>query len=144
MNFGVHITQNLYINGKVWMWEIPGSEVHHASHPTINCSQITHSCSNPRCRFLPHFQGKQRPAMTRSPIYGWCDRTPDFPPFYLLLYSSPDLSGLRLTWANNCANRMTRTPGGNIGKYTGEECATAWATSRPLPMRSVQRYQHFH
>jgi hypothetical protein len=78
--------------------------------------------------------------MNRSLIYGRGDGTPDFSPFYLLLYSSPDLSGLRLTWANDCAKRMAKTPSGNIGKYTGEECATASARYRPLPMLSVQRH----
>jgi hypothetical protein len=63
--------------------------------------------------------------MNRSLTYSGDDRTPDFPPFYLLLYSSTDLSGLLLAWANICAKRMARTPGRNIGKYTGEECATA-------------------
>jgi hypothetical protein len=46
-------------------------------------------------------------------------------PFQPPVYSPPAFSGLHLACANICAKRMARTPDGNIGKYTGNECVTA-------------------
>lgn len=104
-----HTRACLCVNGKLWMWEIPGSEDHCASHATTNCWQVT----------LTVMVGVMELQIS-----------PFLPPAVFPCR----LPVLHLAWANICAKRMAGTSGGNIGTYTGEECVTARARFRPLPM----------